>query len=120
FFADVGPCGGGTMLLPGSHRVVERYRAGFETPPGAGGRNWQPFIRRNPPLDELLRGAELPDRGRGLVGKRLDVDGIPVDVVELTGAPGDVVITHLHVFHSASANTSDTPRQMLGKAVFAA
>jgi Phytanoyl-CoA dioxygenase (PhyH) len=26
FLGDVGPCGGGTMLLPGSHRLVDRYR----------------------------------------------------------------------------------------------
>ena len=69
---------------------------------------------------QLLRGPSLPDLGRSLIGERYEIDGIPVDVVELTGAPGDVVITHLHVFHCASTNTSDQPRQMLGKAVLAA
>jgi hypothetical protein len=120
FLGEVGPRGGGTLLLPGSHRVVERYRADFETPPGSGRQNWLPFMRGNPPLDELLRGATMPELGRELVGERLDVDGIPVDVVELTGSPGDVVITHLHVFHSASPNTSDTPRLMLRSEVDAA
>ena len=119
FVGEVGPRGGGTLLLPGSHRVVERYRAAFETPPAAGKQGWLSFIRANPPLDELLRGATKPERHSGpeVVGKRLDVDGIPVEVVELTGSPGDVVITHMHVFHSASANTSDAPRLMLRKAV---
>jgi ectoine hydroxylase-related dioxygenase (phytanoyl-CoA dioxygenase family) len=55
-----------------------------------------------------------------MVGERYDIEGIPIEVVELTGRPGDVVVTHLHVFHCASPNTSDTPRQMLGKAVAAA
>ena len=55
-----------------------------------------------------------------MVGARHHIDGVPIDVVELTGAPGDVVITHLHVFHTASPNTSDTPRQMLGKTLLAA
>lgn len=113
FLGEVGPRGGGTLLLVGSHRVVERYRADLESPPGSGKRNWLPFMRANPPLDDLLRGATMPELGRELVGKRLDVEGIPVDVVELTGSPGDVVITHLHVFHSASANTSGVPRLML-------
>jgi hypothetical protein len=120
FFGEVGPRGGGTMLLPGSHRLVDRYRSTFESPPGGGKANWHPFLRRHPPLGDLLQGATRPDLGRSLVGERYEIEGVPVDVVELTGAPGDVVITHLHVFHSGSPNTSDSPRQMLAKAVLAA
>lgn len=122
FVGEVRPRGGGTLLLPGSQRVVDRYRAGFETPPPAGKQGWLSFMRANPPLEELLRGATRPGlhSGREVVGKRLDVDGIPVDVVELTGSPGDVVITHMHLFHTASANTGNTPRLMLRKAVLAA
>jgi ectoine hydroxylase-related dioxygenase (phytanoyl-CoA dioxygenase family) len=120
FFGEVGPYGGGTMLLPGSHRLVERYRSTFDTPPGGGKVNWHPFLRRHPPLGDLLRGASQPGGGRAMVGARYDIDGIPVDVIELTGSPGDVVITHLHVFHTASPNTGSEPLQMLGKAVLAA
>lgn len=120
FFGTVEPCGGGTMLLPGSHRLVDRYRSTFDEPPAGGKANWQPFLRRHPPLGDLLNGATRPDRGRSIVGERHEIEGVPVDVVELTGSPGDVVLTHLHVFHTGSPNTSDTPRQMLGKTVLAA
>jgi hypothetical protein len=120
FFGDVAPQGGGTMLLPGTHRLVDRYRSATDDPPGGGKQNWQPFLRRHPPLGDLLTGATRPDLGRSLVGTTHEIDGVPVDVAELTGAPGDVVVTHLHVFHSASPNTNGTPRQMLGKPVFAA
>ena len=88
--------------------------------PGGGKANWHPFLRRHPPLGDLLRGAARLDRGRSMVGDRYEVDGVPVDVVELTGAPGDVVITHLHVFHCGPPNTSDSPRYMLGKGALAA
>jgi hypothetical protein len=101
-------------------RLVDRYRSGFAEPPGGGKGNWHPFLRRHPPLGDLLRAATRPDRGRSMVGERYEIDGVPVDVVELTGAPGDVVITHLHVFHSGSPNTSESPRYMLGKGVLAA
>ena len=39
---------------------------------------------------------------------------------ELTGMPGDVVITHLHVYHGVSPNVSGVFRLMLGKAVYRA
>ena len=31
FFGEVGPRGGGTMLLPGTHRLVDRYREGLRS-----------------------------------------------------------------------------------------
>src|SRR5215471_17914738 len=40
FFGEVSPRGGGTMLLPGTHRLVDRYRGGLLAPTGAGRENW--------------------------------------------------------------------------------
>jgi hypothetical protein len=110
FFDEVEPTGGGTFVLEGSHRLVERYARTL--PPGTGGKGqvWARFMKQDPWLDRVRRGG--PDRD--LVGATHVVDGIPLRVVELTGKPGDVVLTHLHVFHSASPNTSARPRQMLG------
>ena len=116
---DVGPCGGGTMVLPGVHHLVDRYRSTFEHPPGGGKDNWRPFLRRHPPLGELLQGATMPDGGRSMVERTFAVDGVDVQVQELRGAPGDVVITHLHVFHTVSPNTGTVPRQMVANTVFA-
>jgi ectoine hydroxylase-related dioxygenase (phytanoyl-CoA dioxygenase family) len=120
FFGEVGPKGGGTMVLPGSHRVVDKYRRSL--PPGTGGgmANWHRLLRQHPFLAQLLNGDRMSDGGRLLVGQLGDVDGVPVEVRELTGKPGDVVITHLHVYHAASPNVSGVPRQMLGKAIYRA
>jgi ectoine hydroxylase-related dioxygenase (phytanoyl-CoA dioxygenase family) len=41
-----------------------------------------------------------------------------VRVVELTGAPGDVVLWHPSLFHAASSNASDRPRFMLTHTAF--
>ena len=117
FMGNVGPQGGGTMLLPGTHQLVDRYRAALPAPTGAGKENWDAFMRHHPWLARLLDGAGLPDHGRPLVGVAGEIDGVPVQVVELTGSPGDVVITHQHVFHARSPNTSTAPRLMLGKEV---
>jgi hypothetical protein len=117
FFGEVGPRGGGTMVLPGTHRLVDRYREGLPAPTGAGKDNWQAFMRHDPWLARLLDGAELPDHGHALVGASAEIDGVPVQVVELTGSPGDVVVTHLHIFHARSPNTGTVPRLMLGKEI---
>jgi ectoine hydroxylase-related dioxygenase (phytanoyl-CoA dioxygenase family) len=119
FFGEVGPEGGGTMLLPGTHRLVERYRTRIPEGTGGGKQHWRAFMQHDPWLAQLLDGAERPDLGRSLVGQSREVDGVPVEIVELTGRPGDIVLAHLHVFHTASPNTAEHPRQMLGKAIAA-
>jgi hypothetical protein len=117
FANEVGPRGGGTMVLPGTHRLVDRYRQALPAPVGAGKENWLAFIRHHPWLAHLLDGADLPDHGRPLVDAAAEIDGVPVKVVELTGSPGDVVITHLHIVHARSPNTSTAPRLMLAKTI---
>jgi Phytanoyl-CoA dioxygenase (PhyH) len=117
FVGAVGPCGGGTMVLPGTHRLVDRYRQTLPAPVGAGRENWLAFMRRHPWLARLLGGPDRPDHGRPLVGEAGRIDGVPVQVTELTGSPGDVVLTHQHVFHARSPDTGATPRLMLGKEV---
>jgi hypothetical protein len=114
FFGEVGPAGGGTLLLAGSHRLVDRYRPTL--PPGTGGNltTWGRLLRQDPWLDELRRGGNAEAPGRVHLGEQRDIDGIPVRLVELTGDPGDVVITHIHTFHCGAPNTSTRPRQMLG------
>jgi len=74
-------------------------------------------MRHHPWLARLLDGADLPDHGRSLVGAAGEIDGVPVQVIEMTGSPGDVVVTHLHVFHARSPNTSTAPRLMLGREI---
>ena len=98
--------------------MVDEYRYRLPGITGAGMANWHRLLRQHPFLAQLLNGAQMPDGGRSLVGQKGEVNGAPVEVHELTGQPGDVVITHLHVYHAASPNVSAVPRQMLGKAVY--
>lgn len=104
-------------MLPCTHQLVGRYREGLPTPADAGKGGLAALHASSPWLARLLDGADLPDHGRPLAWAADEIDGVPVQVVELTGSPGDVVVTHLHVFHARSPNTGTVPRLMLGKEI---
>jgi hypothetical protein len=42
------------MVLPGTHRLVDRYRQALPAPVGAGKENWLAFMRHHPWLARLL------------------------------------------------------------------
>jgi hypothetical protein len=47
-----------------------------------------------------------------------DVGGITMRVTELTGQPGDVVLTHPWVLHCHAPNTGGYPRMMMTKNLY--
>lgn len=116
-FDTVAPEGGGTLLLEGSHRLVERYMAEQPAPIAGNSVTWGRFLRHHPAL-EVLRRRHTPDAPRrDLVGATIDVDGVDVRVVQVTGSPGDLYLAHFHVFHTGAPNVSARPRQMLSTTV---
>jgi hypothetical protein len=105
FLSPVAARGGGTMALAGSHRLLNDGRSltlkGMrrELAP-------EPFFRqlwRNDPL-VWAADAEYPAGA---------VENLPLRVVEMRGAPGDVWLMDLRTFHSASPNAAEVPRVML-------
>lgn len=112
---EVRPGGGGTPQLAGSHRLFRRYLD------GGGPREYKAakhgFLRSHPWLRQLTRDDGSPDRNERLLDVEVDVDGLPARVVELTGPPGDVFITHAWVFHTIAPNARPTPRFMRSVAV---
>lgn len=110
----VEPCGGGTLLLAGSHNLVERYRHGLPADQLAGNSvSWGRFMRQHPFLEQLRRGGSLEAPGRDLLGRKVDVNGIEVQSIEVSGQPGDMYLSHGLVFHCVSPNTAHRPRLML-------
>jgi hypothetical protein len=93
------PGGGGTLLLKGSHRLVDK----------AGTDESHLFDS-----DPYLRMLQSAGGGRGILGQAADVHGVRLRPVEITGEAGDVFLVHMHVFHSPSPNTASRPRQMIG------
>lgn len=119
FMDEVAPCGGGTLVLAGSHRLVERYSRDLPTEHRPGnGVNFARFMSLDPFLDRLYRGGTADESRRELLDVKGDVDGIEVWPRELTGQPGDLFITQGQILHTAAPNTTGRARMMLTGSIF--
>jgi hypothetical protein len=119
FMAEVPPQTGGTLVMAGSHRLVARFVAA------------KPHLRKlkmkitrralmssEPWLTALS--SEIEDEVRVAMTGEHNVGGIPAEVVELTGEPGDVVVAHPWMLHTPVPNRGDRPRFMRVQRVTAA
>ena len=113
FLSDVPARGGGTLVVTGSHRVIQRFikgrsleklrntrRTRFEL---CGSHQW---------LRNLTSWSSARDRVRRFIDHGSTIVGIAVRVVELTGEAGEVVLTHPWVMHCRAPNCGQTPRFM--------
>lgn len=107
----VEPGGGGTVVLLGSHRLVEQMAKGEGAPPDA--ERVHALLDSHPHLRRLRNGSG----DRELLDEEVVVRGVPLRPVELSGDAGDTFVTHIHVFHAPAPNVGDRPRQMVGAAV---
>ena len=108
FLSDVVPGGGGTLVVAGSHRLLNngsRVRS----------KNIKKRLRRLPYFRELMS-KESVDRERFLTepGTALDPDAgdVSLRVVELCGQPGDVYLTDMRLLHTLAPNATSEPRVM--------
>lgn len=117
FFDVVGPRQAGTPQLAGSHNLFIRF---LQTCPDREYKHARDtFLRSHEWLRALTKDDGAHDRNERFMTET-DLDGLPARVVELTGRPGEVFITHPWVFHSIAVNARDTPRLMRSGAIRAA
>jgi hypothetical protein len=116
FINRVRPGQGGTCLISGSHHIVGRF-ARTNRDVVCSLRHLPPFMRSHPWLIDLERGAEDPDRTRRLMSST-ETEGSELRIVELTGEPGDVVLTHPWTLHCIAPNAGNAPRMMTSKNVW--
>ena len=109
--------GGGTLVATGSHRVVARMTAGL-------GAQLSSLEVRKRLVQAHAWFADLmatprpgDDRVARFMASATVADGVPLQVEEITGEPGDVFLMHPHALHGLSANTLDAPRLALTQTI---
>lgn len=111
--------GGATIALAGSHRLVRH----LARQPGLIGEGRSKDITRAvkraaPSLRDLWSRNTGGDREERYLERPVDVFGIPVQAVEFTGEPGDVIFMHPWIIHAASPNRGDRPRIVITQRVY--
>ena len=117
FVDDVEPRGGGTVVVRGSPRhvarFVERARPATRTQ-----KQWRTAFDASIPWFRALSDpADQADRVERFL-EVTDIDGVPTQVVELTGRAGDVVVCHPWLIHNIAPNVLDRPRMMRASRAF--
>lgn len=122
FVAPVKAQGGGTLVLAGSHRLVEQY-VGVAGPDEGHSADVRARLGRTHPwLAELWSGKleheRDPHRTMRYIEQGTVIDRVPLRVIELTGEAGDIVLMHPWAFHAASMNCGTAPRMMVSQSIF--
>jgi len=105
----VRPGGGATLAIAGSHRIGNDLGHDLGSAPYR-----QHLARRHPWFRELFARQSRPNRTARFTCTT-EVGGIPLEVVELTGEPGDLYLMDMRMLHVAAPNASGTARIMLSE-----
>ena len=102
----VAPRGGGTLVIAGSHRLLNEGRF-IRT------KEFRHLLCREAFFHELYSEASFNVENRARLLSQTGVVGdVALEVVELIGAPGDAYFTDLRVLHAGAPNATDRPRIM--------
>lgn len=108
FLNAVAPGAGGTLVLAGSHRLLNdqgRIKS----------KDVKARLKQEPYVRELLKPSGDRQHFVDAPGRVGDVE---VQVVELHGEPGDVYLTDLRLLHTLAPNASRIPRLMVTQRFF--
>jgi len=101
FVSSVGPQGGGTLVIEGSHELLRRMVAAAPDHDAGSSAQAKKRLFREQPWFETPSFDPV------------EIDGVTVRVRELTGEPGDVVFMLPWTLHNFSMNCADRPRFMV-------
>jgi hypothetical protein len=116
-FGDLAPRSGATLILSGSHRLIHKWFKDNPPPPGARSAEMRKSLRAHPYIRDLHAEGDPESRIARFMDQAEEVDGIPLQVVENTGAAGDVILLHPLTLHVAAPNNGAKPRFLLSGGV---
>lgn len=117
FIDAVEPHSGGTLVLAGSHRLVESLMSAGLAGSGRSAEVRDRLAERHAWLRDLWSNDNT-DRIRRFIVEGTQLEGHSLRVLELVGAPGDVVLMHPRLFHAPSRNVGARPRMMVSQSLF--
>tara|TARA_B100000497_G_C7685075_1_gene415050 strand:+ start:648 stop:1427 length:780 start_codon:yes stop_codon:yes gene_type:complete len=119
FFSEVLSKGGGTLIVSGSHRALRKFKSDLSPQElkMKHGEHRKLFMKTHPYFKKLTSSKFLEsDQMDAFMTNETLIDQIPLQVIELTGKPGDVVFCHPRLIHApASINLNSFPRIMRTK-----
>ncbi len=98
--------GGGTVIIAGSHRLLNDLSQSISP---------SVMKKRLPRRSDYFRALFNPDDSdrQHFMTESAQIGEVAVQVVEMTGEPGDVVLMDMRLLHTQAPNALDTPRMML-------
>ena len=114
-YSDIGPRAGGTLIVSGSHRLILHFfeRQSLEERQRKHKAQKKAFARTHPWLEALnAEVCRTRDDIQRFMDEPAEVDSVRIQVVEITGKPGDAYICHPAIYHATSMNMADMPRFM--------
>ena len=114
------PTGGGTLFLAGSHRLVQDLADKIAAEKLRSAEAREGLIRNHPWVKGLCSFDANVDRVREFVKDGATIGDVNIRVVEMTGEPGDVFMTHPLILHAGSTNCAQGPRLVLSSTVYRA
>lgn len=110
--------GGGTLFIAGSHRLLQRLVAKKTAERIRSADARKTLMRISPWAKALFSPDGKTDRVRRFVNSSTTIDKQEVRVIEMTGDPGDVLVTHPTLLHAPSTNCATDPRIVLSGSVY--
>ncbi len=110
--------GGATFMVIGSQRVAHRVAREVGDQPMSSGKTRKLLAKTEPWIRDLFTESDPTEREQRFLREGKASDGTSLQVFELTGYAGDVILMDLCALHSISPNVRSTPRLMIGQGLF--